>query len=90
MQIGGVLWNDASSIELARALQNSKCITLIGIYTHEGNSYGCKGQSELHTLGNTCCDRLLEFAKRCVYIVLILIEIVRYIATLILHEICCL
>ena len=63
---GGVRWDDtAEALSLAKAMSDSSCsISFQGLYCHDGNSYACRGASEIKTVGGTSAERLLLLADK--------------------------
>lgn len=63
---GGVRWDDtAEALSLAKAMSDSSgSIRFQGLYCHDGDSYTCRGASEIKTAGEKSTERLLQLADK--------------------------
>ena len=43
----GVSYDDPKGLELAKEIASKECLTLKGLYIHEGNAYNCAGEGKI-------------------------------------------
>lgn len=59
----GVRPTDPTALELARAIANDapEEVTLVGVYAHCGNTYGCSGADAIQAIARTTTNAVLGF-----------------------------
>lgn len=59
----GVRPTDPAALELAQAIANDapKEVTLVGVYAHCGNTYGCSGADAIQAIARTTTNAVLGF-----------------------------
>lgn len=59
----GVRPTDPAALELAQAIANDapEEVTLVGVYAHCGNTYGCSGADTIQAIARTTTNAVLSF-----------------------------
>lgn len=57
-------YNDPESVELAKEISSKSCVDFQGLYIHEGNAYGCKGESDIKETTSEAMKRLVTFHNK--------------------------
>ncbi|KAL0967027.1 hypothetical protein UPYG_G00303650 [Umbra pygmaea] len=60
----GVLHSEPEALRLAQAISESEGVELTGVYAHCGNTYGCKGAEQIHTVAQETTTRVLQFMEK--------------------------
>ena len=62
----GVVWISEDAVQLSQSIAASKQTTFAGLYCHEGQAYSAHNVDELHDIGDTVAERILNLADRFV------------------------
>ena len=57
-------YNDPKSVELAKEICSKSCVDFQGLYIHEGNAYGCKGEADIKETTAEATKRLVMFYNK--------------------------
>ena len=57
-------YKDPKSVELAKEICSKSCVDFQGLYIHEGNAYGCKGESDIKETTAEAMNRLVMFYNK--------------------------
>jgi len=61
-----VVWFSEDAVQLAQSIAASKQMTFAGLYCHEGQAYSAHNVDDIHDVGDTVAERILNVADRFV------------------------
>lgn len=62
--VAGVLHSDDGALRLAKATAEARGVELKGVYAHCGNTYGCRGVTEIQEVAQETTRLTLQFMEK--------------------------